>query len=244
MDGVVTHSDSTMMFLRLSLSSALFLTAVSAWMPPAHHRQATRLFSSLPNNYEDIGTELIREAGASCGATSLDITWSAETVTVVVKEGSVFLSSVVDEDSEDGVEVDGDDDADMGVDLPELLSEPAPSNSIDVVQLARAINAAFGEDEVGLRIAETHEIEVTTPGAPDELMQLLDTPVWESYKGFDVITQFMDKKTKKAKTIEGRLQDRNDEFTTINMKGRMKKIKNEALVSIKLPKAKREKGGR
>ena len=62
-------------------------------------------------------------------------------------------------------------------------------------------------------------------------------------KGFDVICRYEDPKAKKgAKEIQGRLVERNDQVTIINMKGRMKKIKNDLVVFVKLPKAKKEKG--
>ena len=100
-------------------------------------------------------------------------------------------------------------------------------------------DSALGEDEVGLEIAENYEIEVTTPGASDELYGIM----FESYKGFDVICRYEDPKAKKgAKEIQGRLVERNDQVTIINMKGRMKKIKNDLVVFVKLPKAKKEKG--
>ena len=113
------------------------------------------------------------------------------------------------------------------------------SKGVDVGELARAINAALDKDSVGFIIAEKHEIEVTTPGAPDELSGIM----WQVYQGFDVICQHQDPKTKNIKTIEGRLHDRTEEFTVINIKGRMKKLKNIDVLSVKLPKAKKEKGG-
>mmetsp|Transcript_28812 Transcript_28812/g.54164 ORF Transcript_28812/g.54164 Transcript_28812/m.54164 type:complete len:130 (-) Transcript_28812:288-677(-) len=110
---------------------------------------------------------------------------------------------------------------------------------VDVTQLAKAINAALDDNEIGLLIAETHEIEVTTPGASNELVGDI---MFQAYKGFEVQCQFQDPKKKTNKTIEGRLVERNDEFTVINIKGRMKKINNDMVVSVKLPKAKKEKG--
>jgi hypothetical protein len=41
-------------------------------------------------------------------------------------------------------------------------------------------------------------------------------------------------------TIEGRLVERNEEYTILNLKGRMKKLPNEQVRSVKLPKAKKE----
>jgi len=115
-------------------------------------------------------------------------------------------------------------------------NEETPSTDVDMTALARAINAALDDDGTGLAIAEAHEIVVTTPGASDELSGIM----FESYKGFDVIVEHQDPK-KKTKRIEGRLVERNDEFTIINIKGRMKKLKNQDVMSVKLPKAKKEK---
>lgn len=208
------------MILRLSIFLLPFASTSLAWVsPPPLRKPTTSLFAALPESFQAVGDQLISEAGASCGASSLDVSWKGGKVVVVVKDDA-FLSSP-EEDEEGNI---------------------VPSTGVDVVELARAINALFSEDEVGLLIAETHEVEVTTPGAPDELIGLLSSPVWEAYKGFDVEVQFMDPKTKKTKTIDGRLHDRTNEFTVINIKGRMKKLKNDSVLSVKLPKAKREKG--
>ena len=66
--------------------------------------------------------------------------------------------------------------------------------------------------------------------------------MWEAYRGFDVICRYEDPKKNQVTEIAGRLHNRTEEITTINIKGRMKKIKNEAVESVKLPKAKKEKG--
>jgi len=172
---------------------------------------------SLPENYQDIGNELIFQAGKSCGATEdqLSVAWKGGKVTVTIS-GDAFLSFVSDDDDD------------------------TLANGVDVVVLARAINAELDDNEIGTRIAETHEIEVTTPGGKDEITGVM----WDVYHGFDVIAKFFDPKKKEEKTIEGRLHERTDETTVINVKGRMKKIKNENLLSVKLPKAKKEKGTR
>lgn len=68
--------------------------------------------------------------------------------------------------------------------------------------------------------------------------------MFESYKGFEVICRYKEPKKMEVTEISGRLQDRTDETTVINIKGRMKKIKNESIESLKLPKAKKEKGSR
>ena len=108
-----------------------------------------------------------------------------------------------------------------------------------MTQLARTINQVL--DEQALEIAEQYSIEVTTPGASDELVGQV---MFDAYKGFDVICEFVDPKKKNSKRpqISGRLVERNEDTTIINIKGRMKKIPNENVISVRLPKAKKEKG--
>jgi hypothetical protein len=194
--------------------------------------------TSSSSNFEEVGTRLILEAGAQVGAVEgqLEIEWKGGKILVIVHGDNTYVSDAKREDDpeegseEDSEEVEGED-------------VPAPARvegAVDVTELARAINAILDDDGIGLRIAEVHEIEVTTPGASDELSGIM----FESYKGFDVIAQFIDKKTKKTKTVEGKFVEKGDEFTIINIKGRMKKMKNEDVLSLKLPKAKKEKGAR
>jgi ribosome maturation factor RimP len=171
----------------------------------------------------------------------------------------------IDDDDIDGDDDEGDDDDELMNDnedeeedeiplVDRMMNEDSPTESstevdegppsprgVDVAALARAINGALDDGGIGLLIAETHEIEVTTPGASEELQGRV---MFEAYKGFDVICQQMDLKTKKVKQVEGRLVERNDEFTILNIKGRMKKLKNNTVLSVKLPKAKKEKGGK
>jgi len=119
---------------------------------------------------------------------------------------------------------------------------PEEDEGANVVSIARKINAAFseeGEESVGFRIAVHHSVEVTTPGASDEMYGIM----FESYKGFDVIVETVDAKNNKKKIIEGKLVERNEDTTVINQKGRMRKLKNYNVMSVKLPKAKKEKGG-
>jgi ribosome maturation factor RimP len=189
------------------------------------------LRSALPDNFQDCGEELIRKVGESCGIETkeeLTVEWKTGKIIVTV-HGNTFVSNPDESSGSDG------DEENTG---NEEKSED--STGIDITKLAKSINFAFGEDEVGNAIAETHEFEVTTPGASDEL----SGKMFESYKGFEVICRFEDPKKKKVTEIQGRLHDRNDEITVINIKGRMKKIKNESIEFVKLPKAKKEKGGK
>ena len=220
------------------------------------------------DNYQAIGETIIRQAGVSCGANDLQIEWSSSGTIKVVVHGDAFVSNPMgeggdandddddailmemeedineeDDNVDDELDIDDGDEDDDSTTTDSIadvddIGEESSSRGVDVVALARAINAALADDTTGLWIAETHEIEVTTPGAPDELTGIM----WKVYKGFPVICRHQDPKTKQQKTIEGRLHERTDEFTVINIKGRMKKLKNIDVLSVKLPKAKKEKG--
>jgi len=192
------------------------------------------------------GERIIKEAAVEAGASEeqIDIQWKAGRIVVTVEGGFAYVKpkddgddGLVDEDfgnrgaefeyGEDELEEDGDD----------------PEEGGNVVTIARKINRAFAEeaeDSVGFPIAVHHSVEVTTPGASDELYGIM----FESYKGFDVIVQMIDPKTKKNKVIEGKLIERTEDTTVINQKGRIRKLKNYNVMSVKLPKAKKEKGGR
>jgi len=52
----------------------------------------------------------------------------------------------------------------------------------------------------------------------------------------------IDSKTGKKKIIECKLMDRTDDYTKINIKGSMRKLNNNSIKGVKLPKAKKEKG--
>jgi hypothetical protein len=264
----------------------------------------------LPQNYEAIGTALIQQAGAKCGAApdALEIQWKAGRIVVIVRSDRVYVSGAggeegeeeddYDDDDDDGIEVDDEDededefeeelekdddelekdDEDEGsndddeedekeVDEKRVVDEEEEGNDsddddekiqgddsaddeaandggIDVSAVARAINAALDDDGLngGWAIAQSFEIEVTTPGASDELQGIM----FQAYKGFDVICAFSDlkKKDKGVKEITGKLVERTDQYVKLNIKGRMKSIRNDQIVSVKLPKAKKEKGAR
>ncbi len=213
----------------------------------AFTRSSTCLFAALPSGYQEFGNQAIREAARQCGIDidddgicknsdiRLDIEWKAGSIIVTV-HGDVSLavsggaSSSDEEEEQDPFEAVEDEE------------QEESQNEFSLTLLARAINQILDDDGMGLAIAEVHSIEVTTPGVSDELVP--GTPQFDAFKGFEVIVQQLDPKKKKVKTIEGRLVERNDEFTIINIKGRMKKMKNETVQSVRLPKAKKEKGGR
>jgi hypothetical protein len=227
----------------------------------------TQLFmAGLPDGYQEFGTQAIEKAGEQCGATQgqLQIDWKAGIIIVTVL-GDSYVSATDDDgndDDDDNVEGDEEEEFDEegdnedldddqeeqdkdlddndDEDMEETRSQELPTRGVDVTRLAKAINLILDDGGMGLAIAEVHEIQVTTPGSSDELEGIMFT----AYKGFDVIVQFMDSKTKKLKTIDGRLVERNQDFTVINIKGRMKNLKNVSVLSVKLPKAKKEKGAR
>jgi hypothetical protein len=113
-----------------------------------------RTFSSaalLPDGYKELGEHIIQKAGESCGIQKkeeLDIEWKAGRIVVTVL-GSVYVSSP----DEPSAEEEG-----------ESGNETREVSGVDIAQLAKAINFAMSEDEIGNAIAETHEFEVTTPG--------------------------------------------------------------------------------
>ena len=149
------------------------------------------------------------------------------------------LEEDYDEDGEEYGEDEETDIVDLDLQDENNDDESSSTRSIDLSALARAVNAALDDDGVGASIAETHAIEVTTPGASDELTTLSSRQL-NSYKGFDVTVIHADSKSKTNKTIQGRFVSRIEGVTTINIKGRMKKLKDSDVQSIKLPKAKRE----
>lgn len=191
---------------------------LGAFSQRSHH-----LSSILPSNYQEYGNECIERAAALCGASKdqLTIEWKNERIVITVS-GNAYASADEEEEKEEGAEV--------------------PSG-VDVTSLARAINAALDDGSVGLAIAEAHEIEVTTPGISGELTGL-PPQYLASYIGFDVIVRFKEPTKGSIKTLEGRFVERNDEVTIINVKGRMKKLRNKEVLSLALPKAKKEKGVR
>lgn len=212
-------------------------------------RSSTRLFAALPSGYQEFGNQAIREAARQCGIDidddgvcknkdiRLDIEWKAGSIIVTI-HGDVSLAVSGGASSSD----DGDEDEDEEDPFGDVEDEEESQKEFSLTLLARTINQILDDDGMGLAIAEVHSIEVTTPGVSDELVP--GTPQFDAFKGFEVIVKQLDPKKNKVKTIEGRLVERNDEFTIINIKGRMKKLKNETVQSVRLPKAKKEKGGR
>lgn len=219
--------------------------------------------TSLPkdeNVWKEAGEKIIMNAALNVGSNNnlkeedIDIQWKPGRIIVTIKNS--ILKGGDNDDEEDDVEIEYDDDddgfyledvedGDADDDEEEDSKEEGNDDDIqaDIVTIARAINYAFGEEgegSIAYAIAANHEIEVTTPGAPDELEGIM----FESYKGFNVIVETIDPKKKdgKIKIVEGNLIERNKEFTVLNCKGRRSNLKNQNVLSVKLPKAKREKG--
>jgi len=225
-------------------------------------RQKTSYLLSTEEGVSDTNTDwwrpeaesIIRSAAADVGADEslVDISWKPGLVTVVVA-GNARMSTDMDidgdEESEDlnlqtELDISGDEDSEESEEF-EMFDEDISSevgNAPDIAAIARSINFALEGEEgsVGWNVAKFHEIEVTSPGAPEELTGVM----FEVYKGFGIICDTIDKKTKKAIKLEGKFIERDDEFTKINVKGRVKKLKNSDVSSIRLPKAKKEKGAR
>ncbi|EJK60732.1 hypothetical protein THAOC_18865 [Thalassiosira oceanica] len=203
----------------------------------------------------------------------------------------VLLGEALDDDLEEGDSLDYFEDEDLvydGEDTddeafldedefdPESLGlvadEDSGSSPIDLTLIARNINvllAEDGEDSLAHKIAELHEICVTTPEFDNVLR---GRNMFESYRGFDVTVEHWEepKKKKKPKSkagkaggdaaaaveeeppppepklkiTEGKLvgRDYDKDVTMINVKGRVVKIENDKIESVRLPKAKREKG--
>lgn len=182
----------------------------------------------------------------------VDIQWKPGLIVVTLRGDSSFIKAKVDEEDEDFSALEYDEEIskkelakfenDFDLTVSDDDDDEDEKTGTDVVSIARAINFALGEEGEGslaYNIAVHHSIEVTTPGANDELSGIM----FQSYRGFDVIAETIDpKKEGKIKVVEGKLVERNEKQTVINVKGRQRKLNNELVISVKLPKAKREKG--
>jgi hypothetical protein len=259
------HQESLKMIIRVISLILLYCSPTSAWVSLPHRgvartslpsqQTSQRLYlSSLNNN--DKNNLLVQEEGeriicdaliqAGCQQENFNVAWGSESVVVTIS-GSTFLQDddAEDDDAEDDDAEDDDAEGDdeIGMDDEPLAKETTPTEGFNLVELSRAIHAALDvhdEGSVGWQIGTNYEIEVTTPGAPNELSGIM----FEAYKGFDVMVEFKDPKNNKSKRVDGRLVERNDVFTVINVKGRMSNIRNDMVQSVRLPKAKKEKGSR
>lgn len=242
---------------RLRWVSSIITTRTTPSSPPYCFRllgsslAASTSTGVLPEDYQDQGEIIIRQAAASCGFilpsssedvadetnNYLTIDWKGGKIVVTVHGTDWRLQNsetIVEQQQHDSDIVD-DDDFDEGTD-------EEPGLGAFVEGLARAINVALDDGGIGQAIAERYGIEVTTPGVTDK--DEFHGIMWEAYRGFDVIAKHRDPKKPegKVKILEARLVERNEKFTVLNIKGRMKKLRNDMVVSVRLPKAKREKG--
>jgi len=196
---------------------ATFIPLDSFILSPKRNRHDFTLQST---SFQSQATSFLQETLQQSGCTDAAIDFQSSRIIITVN-GVLQDDETFDEDNDDAL--------------------PVPSDAPNIVDLSRAVQASLDMDDtdsIGYQIGLRYEIEVTTPGASDELQGIM----FESYKGFDVLVDcdIKDKST----IIEGRLVERNKDQTIINIKGRMKKIPNENIRSVKLPKAKREKGAR
>ena len=221
-------------------------------------KHMTQQFSSMNEEEEEEtkkeewkiqGEEMIRNAAIESGAdpTKLDVSWGLGTLKVTVG-GSVMVGDNEDDlddsiESEENEALLDDDDELVESLIQNNNNDKISSDQIDIVTITRAINVALSMDEeIGMKIAETHEIEVTTPGASDILQGDI---MFEAYRGFDVIVETSQlKKNGKPKILEGKLVEKNETEVKVNVNGRISKVKNEFLVCVRLPKAKKEKKNR
>ncbi|GAX26997.1 hypothetical protein FisN_9Lh306 [Fistulifera solaris] len=238
-----------------SLLGSLFLVILSgssstAWISQAAqprirpYATPTRLHEVLQGpggvtfSLKEEGEKLIRSVliNQGCSDDQFQIDWKPEKIIITIK-GMTYLQ---DDNSDDEIEeVLIESEAFFDPDLDEIVEAEVPHDGTNIVELSRAIRSALESDTaVGVEIGEKFEIEVTTPGAPDELSGIM----FQSYKGFDVIVEYFDAKKDKIVFLDGRLVERNDENTIINIKGRMKKLSNDIVKAVRLPKAKKEKG--
>lgn len=243
--------------------SAAFGHYPSMVRPPPYRR--TFSLSSTSSHDDDVewwkkeAESIITAAAVETGAdeSCLDILWKPGHVTITVGGDATMSSPLEDDEEVNDEEVDDDKVDDEEVDDEDVMSMESTTTTTqgpDIRAIARSINHALQENAdagsdndnytventVGWNVATFHEIEVTTPGASEELSGIM----FESYRGFDIICDMMDPKTQNSLRLEGKLVDRDEDVTKINLKGRVKKIKNDMITSLRLPKAKREKGSR
>lgn len=261
---LIIFSSAVLAYLNIScdawISSPLATKALNRQSFLPLNESVEPISTALPrdeNVWKSEGERIIKSAAMECGTKEedIDIQWKSGRIEIKISGDTYIQAKEDDEDEDDvGIVYDGDIDEEAIKEFNEEFGEPGegdaeeeedarPTFGSDIVSIGRAINYALGEGgegSVGYNIAVHHEIEVSTPGASDELQGIM----FESYKGFDVIVSLMDPKKKKAKNVEGKLIQRTDKLTIVNVKGRQRKMKNELVLSVKLPKAKREKGVR
>ncbi|KAL1515907.1 hypothetical protein AB1Y20_002521 [Prymnesium parvum] len=108
----------------------------------------------------------------------------------------------------------------------------------DLQSLNQAISSFLDSEEDELESLPPFMLEVSSPGLSPSLSTDLD---FISFKGFDVNVETSE--AHKGKTnFSGTLVGRDDEFVTINNKGRLSKIPRGIVTLVQLPTAKTEPG--
>jgi len=184
---------------------------------------------------------------------------------IMYEEGIGYDVQDIDEDEEEFLQT---------IESTSTSSDDSPIDlTLQIARTINELLAADGEDSPAFKIAKLHEIEVSTPPFDNVLRGRLmfenykgfDVMVehWEepkkkklkkkkskAQKDNTPTNDSIEKEEEVAKpklTItEGKLVERDyeKEVTLINVKGRIKKIKNDKIESVCLPKAKREKGAK
>jgi len=109
-----------------------------------------------------------------------------------------------------------------------------------IVDVNKAIQAALDPFEEELEILSRHELLVSTRGVPGTLTTEKE---FVAFKGFDVIVETSAPEgIEQREPILGKLQGRDVHETLINVHGRIVKIPNYLVASVKLPEAEVEPG--
>lgn len=205
--------------------------------PQIQRLRCTKLPSSLSSqagdgNLRASGERIIRQAAIAAGASNdqISVQWSEGRIVVTIK-GAVTMST--DDDDEEENLILEDENLD---DYVENDDYNMSSGGLDISEISKSINKALEEGgEIGDYVSMNHEIEVTTPG----ISELLHDGIINSYKGFEVMVETIDKKTRNKQITQGTFMEKNDDSTTLSVKGRIRKLKNSDVLCIKLPKPKK-----
>jgi len=203
--------------------------------PQFQRCRCTKVPSSLSSheqagdgNLRASGERIIRQAAIAAGASNdqISVQWSEGRIVVTIKGGVTM--STDDNDDEENL-IFEDENLEDYFENDDCMS----SGGLDISEISKSINKALEEGgEIGDYISMNNEIEVTTPGISD----LLHDGIINSYKGFEVIVETIDKKTGNKQIVQGTFMEKNDVSTTLSVKGRVRKLKNGDVLCIKLPK--------
>jgi len=184
---------------------------------------------------------------------------------IMYEEGIGYDVQDIDEDEEEFLQT---------IESTSTSSDSPIDLTLQIARTINELLAEDGEDSPAFKIAKLHEIEVSTPPFDNVLRGRLmfenykgfDVMVehWEETKkkkkkksksqkdstptndASDSVEKEEEVTKPKLTITEGKLVERDyeKEVTLINVKGRIKKIKNDKIESVSLPKAKREKGAK